>query len=80
MTENHRRKFQTISPKPRPGPKPKVVVNLSSRLLYDNEELVLAKDLNYAISPKSIPKEGVIAWSLLYALYRVSLPTKSGSK
>ncbi|GJQ84196.1 hypothetical protein Trydic_g2868 [Trypoxylus dichotomus] len=49
MTEDHRRKFQTISPKPRPGPKPKVVVNLSSRPLSDNEELVLAKGLNYAI-------------------------------
>ncbi|GJQ81290.1 hypothetical protein Trydic_g9530 [Trypoxylus dichotomus] len=61
MTENYRRKFQTISPKPRASPKPKVVVNLSSRPLSDNEELVLAKGLNYAISPKGIPKEGIIA-------------------
>ncbi|GJQ71066.1 hypothetical protein Trydic_g975 [Trypoxylus dichotomus] len=61
MTENHRRKFQTISLKPRLCPKPKVAVNLSSRPLSDNEELVLANGLNYAISPNSIPKEGIIA-------------------
>ncbi|GJQ70759.1 hypothetical protein Trydic_g691 [Trypoxylus dichotomus] len=61
MTENHRRKFQTIYSKPRLRPKPKIVVNLSSRPLSDNEELVLAKGVNYAISSKSIPKEGIIA-------------------
>ncbi|GJQ74370.1 hypothetical protein Trydic_g21245 [Trypoxylus dichotomus] len=61
MTENHRRKFQTISPKPRPCPKPNIVVNMSSRLLSDNKELVLAKGLNYAISYNSITKGGIIA-------------------
>ncbi|GJQ70996.1 hypothetical protein Trydic_g909 [Trypoxylus dichotomus] len=61
MTENYSPKFQTISPKPRPCPKPKIVVNLFSRPLSANEELVLAKGLNYVISSKSIPKEGIIA-------------------
>ncbi|GJQ65770.1 hypothetical protein Trydic_g3904 [Trypoxylus dichotomus] len=50
-----------ISPKFRLCPKPKIVVNLSFRSISDIEQLVLAKGLNYALSPESIPKEGIIA-------------------
>ncbi|GJQ81306.1 hypothetical protein Trydic_g20520 [Trypoxylus dichotomus] len=41
--------------------RPQRNVKEPARPLSDNEELVLAKGLNYAISPKSIPKEGTIA-------------------
>ncbi|GJQ83236.1 hypothetical protein Trydic_g8834 [Trypoxylus dichotomus] len=43
-----------------PKPRPNVVVKLSSRPLSDNEGLVLAKGLNFAVSPKNIPTEGII--------------------
>ncbi|GJQ74186.1 hypothetical protein Trydic_g19099 [Trypoxylus dichotomus] len=58
---NLKRDIRPVNSKPSPPnllpyPKPKIVVNLSSRPLSDNEELVLAKGLNYAVSPK----EGII--------------------
>ncbi|GJQ72372.1 hypothetical protein Trydic_g3455 [Trypoxylus dichotomus] len=45
MTEKHLRTFPMISPKSRPCPKPKVVVNLCLRPLSDSEELVLDKSV-----------------------------------
>ena len=47
----------------------KVVVNLSKRELSENEVQILSLDMNFAITPKQIPTDEVIAGTVSLAKY-----------
>ncbi|XP_046409073.1 uncharacterized protein LOC124173954 [Ischnura elegans] len=66
MREKQLKKFENLVEKQRPSPEStfnntdRVVINLSQVNLSDSATSILSKGLNFAIAPRSIPKEEII--------------------
>ncbi|KAK9874835.1 hypothetical protein WA026_005651 [Henosepilachna vigintioctopunctata] len=63
-TERQKRKFEQCDTNTKPRPildVNKTVVNISSHQLSDHEESILAKGGNFAVTPRNVPVEEIIA-------------------